>query len=138
MNEKILAFIEKENIEQAKWDNEQLERELEHRAKEISFNEFRLNNLRKATVKDYEKWLKKWLIENNITHYYDYNYPDNNYVATRDFVLDIGYYGAQSFNIIVPKGISYEIIKIGHCNIYDINNITHVGFWIPCYCNVRV
>jgi len=138
MNEKILAFREKEKEKQAEWDRRRRMDELEYERKKDSFEKFKRNNLRNATVKDYEIWLKEWLVENDITHYYNYNYPSNNYIAIRNFVLDVGYYGSQSFNIIVPKGISYEIKELGHCNIYDMNDISCIGHWVPAYDNVNV
>jgi len=94
-----------------------------------------LSNLRPARSKDYLKWLKGYVGNGNSpTHNYDYNLPnDNFYVAVLDFCLDTGFYGAQSFNIIVPKNVKIDIKEQGHCNFYYMENYTSKGSWIPVY-----
>tara|TARA_R110000824_G_C15035892_1_gene659861 strand:+ start:383 stop:799 length:417 start_codon:yes stop_codon:yes gene_type:complete len=138
MNEKILAFRREEQRSKAIWDNKQREQELKYKDKKKAFNYFKNKHLTEAKLTDYEGWLKLWLVDNNITHYYDYNMPLSNYVATSNFILDTGFCGAVSFNIIVPKGIKYEIKEIGHCNIYDMNNVKCIGGWIPAYKDINV
>jgi hypothetical protein len=138
MHEKILAWKEKEREAQADRDK-RIEQEIRHREKVKRLDYFKAQHLRRASKYDYEDWLELWLEDNDITYYYDYNFPVGNYyIATSDFILNDAYYGALSFNIIVPKGIKYEIKKIGHCNIYDMNNIKCIGDWIPCYNDIDI
>ena len=135
---KILQAIKHHNISNENY-NLRLKQQAEERdIGEMYFAEFKLNHLISASVDDYIVFLEKWLVNNDITHYYDYNFPNDTYVATSNFVLDHGFYGATSFNIIVPSGIEFEIKKLGHCNIYDMDKVECIGAFVPSYKNIFI
>lgn len=137
--DKIEKFKEFEIQREIERRTEDRNRQEEIDRKKSVFNVFYSNHLVRATKKDYEEWLSGWLETNEISHYYGYEFKIGDfYVATSDFILKEGFYGASSFQIIVPKGIQYTIEDIGHCNIYDLNNIECFGGWVPCFSDIIV
>ncbi len=98
--------------------------------------DFKNNNLRQATKREYTEWLKGWLNNKggNITHFYNYPFPTNMfYIATSNFTLDIILYGARAFNIIVPNHIKCSIEALGHCQIYKMDDFVLYGDVVPLY-----
>lgn len=78
--------------------------------------------LRKATVKEYKKWLKGYIKRGGRpTHVYDYpfsNREDEFYVARADLPRSFALYGASAIHIIVPEGIKVESGDWGHCGFF--------------------
>jgi hypothetical protein len=108
---------------------------------QVFLHEFISKYLIPAEKSLYEKWLKAWLdAGNTITHYHDYSFHHQSfYTAKSDFVLDQGLYGSLSLKIIVPKGINYSVVQIGHCNIYDLNTMRHpFRHFIPAYSDLDI
>ena len=135
----IEKFKEARNKSKIKQEIEYEEIRKEYERKKSLFNQFRTSHLRPAGKRDYKKWLKGWLVEHEITYYYDYAFPrDEFYVATSDFILNEAFYGSLSFQIIVPKGIKYTVEALGHCNIYDLNTFDCIGGWIPAYSDLHI
>jgi len=98
---------------------------------------------KKASKRHYEEWLKGW-IENGGAYYkVDEPFCKNDfYIATRDFELQ-SLYGSLSFDVIAPKGIRFVAPNgYGHCNIYDMNDLTikgtHSYYAAPVYTNTRI
>jgi len=81
---------------------EQLEEEKEHKINEI--NNFGIN-LKRATSRDYSKWLNGYLSidGNKCTHNYNYPLPNGEfYIATEDFEFKKPLYGASSIYLTLP------------------------------------
>ncbi len=135
---KLNDIKNRESKKSEEWE-EKIKRQLaDVEDKRLAFNELRKRHLRQASIEDYESWLKGWLKDNDFTHYYDYEFGRQDfYVATSDFVL-YPFYGAQSFNVIVPKGIRYTIEGRGHCCIYDLNDFTHIGGFVPGFSDIKL
>ena len=90
---KIEKFKDAERQRRIKWDLDNEEMQKEHKRKREVFDEFRSSHLKQATKNDYENWLRGWLVDHELSHYYDYEFPFNDfYVAKSDFVLDEGFY----------------------------------------------
>lgn len=77
---------------------------------------------RPATVTEYVTWLQSHLAAGGrITHAYDYPMARQQFVtATRDFVTD-GECGAQALSIVVPTGVRHLGGRLGHNNLYVID-----------------
>lgn len=95
--------------------------------------------LRRATARDYRKWLEGWAEkEGETTHHYDYNLRDSWYVAKADMHLP-RYYGSSSVQIIVPEGITVTFTDgLGHNNLYFMEDFDQAGGWVPTYRNVTL
>lgn len=97
-------------------------------------NEFINKYLTIASRKEYLKWLEGYIKENNPTHYYDYDFDNRNfYIARKDFLLDIAFYGSSLLNIIIPKNITATIEEEGHCNLFYMDGFRTNSNWIPVY-----
>lgn len=93
-----------------------------------------LSNLRKANPYDYQSFLD--LRSAPCTHFYNYNMPDNFFVALVDFKLP-AFYGADSISVIVPYGVEVESSDCGHCNIFRMSSADAACGWVPSYNNVN-
>ena len=92
--------------------------------------------LRKAKVSDYVRWIDGYISSGGEpTHSYDYKFPDDFYVAKKDFKT-IGLCGALAIHIIVPAGIKYLGGDRGHCNIYLMEGYKNIGSFVPIYSNI--
>jgi hypothetical protein len=93
---------------------------------------FIMPNLRPATREDYEEWLSAFLSNGGkITHAYDYEMPNDIFVAKSDTMLnEDGWF--SSLKIIVPKGVSVTGDP-GNCNLYHLADASHVGRVVPVY-----
>ena len=83
---------------------------------------------------DYTNWLRG--NKYKITHVYNYNIPNNFYVAYTDMTV-VALHGANSINIIVPENVSVSIKSLGHINVYYMKDFKNIGGWIPVYLNAR-
>ena len=95
------------------------------------------NYLRPAKEHEYALWLRHWLLDNDITHYYNYEFPEGYfYIATRPFCLTVDLLGSSSLCVIVPSDIKVEVRKRGHCHFYYMKDFTtDARSWVPGYKN---
>ena len=105
----------------------------EWKQKELEKNEVLLS-LIPARAQDYNFWLNRFLAKGGkVTHQYEYNLPNDFYVAKSDFTL-AAFFGAQSFNIIIPAGIQVLTHDTGHCELFFNEDFTFTGHgWVPQY-----
>lgn len=99
------------------------------------------SNTKKATVGEYNRWLKGYLekgSKNNITNRYDYEFErkGNMYMVIGDGAFIDDLYGSSSIDLIIPKGKKIDIRDIGHCNIYYMDGYRLRGHSVPIYNNV--
>lgn len=115
-------------------DKEQREREERWRKEKEHFNHAIRPKLRKATARDYRRWLEGWVAkEGKTTHYYDRPLDSDFYVVTSNMDLP-PYYGASSISLIVPEGIEVTFSEgLGHNNIYFMDSFDHAGSWVPLF-----
>lgn len=87
-----------------------------------------------ATREDYLEWLSGYLKSfGKITHSYDYMMPMNRWiVVTKDLDL-LPLYGAKQYYLIVPKGITVNIVGQGHHKLYYMCDFSHSGGFVPIY-----
>lgn len=98
-----------------------------------------VSKLDKANKSDWLCWIRGYIKNGGeITHFYDYGfYRHDWYLIREDFIFDIDAYGANSFNVIVMPGINVTIKKMGHCQIYFMDDFKMEGNieFVPCYSN---
>jgi len=81
----------------------------------------------------YSLWLESYIESGGEpTHCYDYNTPNNFYVATHDFHL-ITLYGSASVSVVVSKGIKVTFDNLGHNQVYEFDGLKLHGFSVPVY-----
>lgn len=114
------------------------EKERNERVKKA--DELFMGRLRPARVEDYKNWLAGFLaMDNKPTHCY--NYPlergmEDWKVALADFQI-VPLFGADSLNIIVPKGIRFLGGELGHNNLYLMDGFSCLGGWVPIYSDIH-
>jgi uncharacterized protein len=83
--------------------------------------------LRRATLKDAEKWNKALKKKYAMQHLPTPNLPPdlvNAYVILKEFTYPEGLYGGNSATFYIPEGVPNPIGNYGHSKIYDFNSIT--------------
>ncbi len=143
----IIREARTKHVESCRKSNEESERrdaeiKKEMRDKEALFKNYIAKHISRATPRDYTGWLVGYL-ENggDITHNYDYDLPDDFYIAHSDFQMS-DFYGAMSFNVIIPVGVEVGYGKgthwngIGHCSLYFMDGFREVNGFVPCYDDV--
>ena len=87
-----------------------------------------------ATRGDYLEWLAGYLKSfGTITHSYDYMMPMNRWiVVTKNLDLH-PLHGAKHYYLIVPKGITVNIVGQGHHSLYYMYDFTQSGGFVPIY-----
>lgn len=100
-----------------------------------------IQSFRRASVKDYLKWLEGFFNNGGSPQYY-YDYPFSRgdfYVAQCSLELHV-LYGSMSFSLIVPVGIDvYSVNKVqgfGHINIFWMNGFKLSG-GVPIYNDIN-
>ena len=136
MNTEIAKLITSTKSEDDEWEEEMKRQEEETNNLKTVFKTAIRPNLRSATHNDYINWLKGFIANGGKpTHYYDYDMPNDFYVATNGFEIKHSFCGALSFQVIVPVGITIIPTSLGHCNLYLMDNFKIVGWWVPVYRN---
>jgi hypothetical protein len=90
---------------------------------------------RRATVSDYRKWLRWWLLSGmKPTHYYDYPFDRWTWLyALQDFRTG-GECGAKAVNIVVPPGVKCLGGGLGHNNLFFMGGMsTARGGVVPVF-----
>ncbi|MBA7716890.1 hypothetical protein ES703_125974 [subsurface metagenome] len=99
-----------------------------------------MGKLRQARVEDYKNWLAGFLaMDNKPTHCYDYPLErglDEWKVALSDFQI-VPLFGANSLQIIIPKGIKFLGGELGHNNLYLMDGFSCLGGWVPIYSDIH-
>lgn len=99
-----------------------------------------LKNMRTAAAEDYTEWLRGYFGNGGIpSGYYDYPFPADWFVATRDFDL-VPLHGAHAMNIIVPGGVKFlgDIKNVGYNGLYFMKDYSHTGdCCVPIFSDVR-
>lgn len=99
-----------------------------------------LDNCRVAELSDYLVWLKGYVDNGGeITHCYDY--PFSRWASWRLAINDLEItplFGANSFNIIIPKGVNCNIDEVGHNVIYFIDGfiVGGAGRVVPIFSDI--
>lgn len=116
----------------------QIEKESNERVKKAG--ELFMGKLRQAKVKDYKNWLAGFLERGGKpTHCYDYPLErgmEEWKVALSDFQI-VPLFGADSLDIIIPKGIKFLGGELGHTNLYFMDGFSHAGSWVPIYSDIH-
>lgn len=103
------------------------------------FDKYSSGYLESASVEHYNDWLEGYLrIGGNITHYYDYDMPEDRlYVASKDFSV-IPLCGSRSVEIIVPAGIKFDLDEKAksHNEIYLMDGFEYLGNGVSAYKNI--
>lgn len=77
---------------------------------------------------DYMKWLEGYLERGGkITHVYNYPFSTQRWYLAKQYMKPMSFYGAKSFNIIIPKGIHLERDGWGHCDLFFMDDFSVVG-----------
>lgn len=96
--------------------------------------------LRQAKVKDYKIWLAGFLGKGGEpTNCYDYPMErgmEDWKITYSDFQIVL-LFGADSLNIIVPKGIKFLGGELGHSNLYLMDDFSCMGGWVPVYSDIH-
>ncbi|MBA7700059.1 hypothetical protein ES703_108765 [subsurface metagenome] len=113
-------------------------KESDERRKKV--NELLKGKLRQARVKDYKNWLAGFLEKGNKpTHCYEYPLErgmEEWKVACSDFQI-LPLFGANSLQIIIPKGIKFLGGELGHSNLYFMDDFSCLGGWVPIYSDIH-
>ena len=113
---------------------------LEHEERLEETNKLFRGKLRQAKVKDYKNWLAGFLEKGGKpTHCYDYPLEggmEDWKTACSDFRI-IPLFGADSLNIIVPKGIEFLGGELGHNNLYFMDGFSCLDGWVPIYSDIH-
>ena len=113
--------------------------EEERKLIEIRRNTF-LHSVRRATLGDYESWLRGYIETAGgvPTHYYDYHFSITDFFVLLKSDTLPTLYGANSVNIIVPEGLELKIENddMGHNNVYYMKSYICGGIFIPVYENM--
>ncbi|RJO62633.1 MAG: hypothetical protein C4542_03025 [Dehalococcoidia bacterium] len=121
--------------EHREWQERERQWDKDHKERADAFKSNILPHLRPATVNDYRKWIVGFISNGGtVTHHYDYDMPDDVYIALDSFEIT-PLYGASSINVIVPAGIEVNG-DAGHSNLYFMDGFKARGSWIPAYNNV--
>lgn len=135
----VQNFKIKNELEKQKFDAEQKDIEAERIKIENNRNVFIHDNIRPATIDDYKEWLQGYIWNGGeATHYYDYNFPTDEFFVLKKSGELPTLYGSYSINIIIPVGLALgvEKNKIGHSNLYYMEDYEHEGHWVPIYKNL--
>ena len=92
-----------------------------------------------ATPQDYEKWIIQHLDNGGkITHTYDYNFPNDFFVATGGFEVP-ELYGTDSVHVIVPKYFEVTCSAPGHSSVFFMvdGSLSRNG-WVPMYKDIQI
>lgn len=131
VDEQFCEILEKLNSEFPK----QIETKIKRSGESWLKAEF-LPNVRPATVEDYEKWLKGYLLRGGkISHWYDYEFTGYDwFVAEKDLVLE-PLYGANLVWLIVPESIEVQgADNFGHSGIFYMKNFSSTSpDWAPYF-----
>lgn len=116
--EQIAAARKKSADEHREWEEHQQRLHEELNQMRITVAREVKPYLRPARSSDYTQWLRGFLEHGGkVTHAYDRPMRGDWYVARGSFTLP-PLYGAQSLNIIIPKGITVVCSDPGHSGLY--------------------
>lgn len=92
-----------------------------------------LLSLRRASVEDYLAWLMGYIEKGGKpTHVYDYPFARWNWYVAIRHIKPIPLFGSNSFNIIVPAGVSVQPGDWGHCNLFYMDGYSATMF-VPIF-----
>ncbi len=133
IDEMIEDFKEQGRMEDLEWKR-RMALDIKRHELFLKDNQSFFSNFRNSGLRMYKEWLRGYL-ENGgkPTHFYNYNFPIDDFRMAKNNFIVIPLHGASSFQIIVPKGITYEGENLGHINIYDMNDFSLKGHWVPIY-----
>lgn len=124
---------EQERADRLMWERDRIEFETEYLAKQKRKRAFLDAHTRPATLYDYKDWLKGHL-ENGgkITHYYEHSFYNHNFYVLLSNAEILPFYGSQSFQIIVPVGLTLTGDS-GHSSLYWMDGFKTRDGYIPAF-----